>query len=85
MQDVEELKTKDKAAEEAMLRLRLIAEGLNPDDLVERFGQENIQDLVGRLKEMAKVGDLSFDGSSYRLAPSRILTSNQIFTRVLFD
>lgn len=85
VQDVEELKIKDKAAEEAMLRLRLITEGLNPDDLVERFGQENIQDLVGRLKEMAKVGDLSFDGSSYRLAPSRILTSNQIFTRVLFD
>ena len=85
VEDVEELKIKDKAAEEAMLRLRLIAEGLDPNDLIERFGHENVNDLVGRLKEMAKVRDLSFDGSSYRLAPSRILTSNQIFTRVLFD
>jgi oxygen-independent coproporphyrinogen-3 oxidase len=85
VEDVEELRIKDKAAEEAMLRLRLTAKGLNPDDLVKRFGQENVEELVGRLKELARVGDLSFDGSSYRLPPSRILTSNRIFTRVLFD
>ena len=85
VEDVEELKIKDKAAEEAMLRLRLLSEGLNPNDLVKRFGQENVNGLVGRLNEMARVGDLLFDGLSYRLAPSKVLTSNWIFTRVLFD
>ena len=85
VEDVEELKNKDKAAEETMLRLRLLSEGLNQNDFIKRFGQEDINDLVGRLEEMARTGDLLFDGSSYRLAPSRVLTSNQIFARVLFD
>lgn len=84
VEDIEELKTKDKAAEETMLRLRLLDEGVNPNDLVKRFGQENIGDLVGRLNEMATAGDLIFDGSRFRLATSRILTSNPIFVRVLF-
>jgi oxygen-independent coproporphyrinogen-3 oxidase len=85
MEDVEELKIKDKAAEETMLRLRLLSEGVNQNDLIKRFEQEDINDLVGKLEGMARDGDLLFDGSSYRLAPSRVLTSNKIFARVLFD
>jgi len=84
IEDIEELKIKDKAAEETMLRLRLLDEGVNPNDLVKRFGQENIIDIVGRLNEMARAGDLQFDGSRFRLATSRILTSNPIFVKVLF-
>ncbi len=78
------LKPEDKAAEEAMLRLRLLSEGLDPEDLVKCFGQENVLGLIARLEEIAKSGDLVYDGSTYRLAPSKILTSNRIFTRVLF-
>ena len=84
VEEEEELTLKDKAAEEAMLRLRLLSEGIDPNDLVKRFGPENIRDLVGRLREIATAGDLLFDGLRYRLAPSRVLTSNQIFTKVLF-
>jgi oxygen-independent coproporphyrinogen III oxidase len=84
LEDIEELNTKDKAAEETMLRLRLLDEGVNPSDLVKRFGQENIEDIVGRLHEMVKAGDLVYDGSRYRLATSRILTSTPIFLKVLF-
>ena len=39
----------------------------------------------GRLSEMARAGSLICDGSSYRLAPSRVLTSNPIFARVLWS
>jgi oxygen-independent coproporphyrinogen III oxidase len=84
VEDVEELRGKDKAAEETMLRLRLLEEGINPNDLYERYGHENITDLVCRLYEMATTGDLLFDGIRFRLPKSRILTSNQIFARVLF-
>jgi oxygen-independent coproporphyrinogen-3 oxidase len=82
---VEELGAPEKAAEEAMLRLRLLSEGLDTDGLARRFGRENIEALVGRLREMAGAGSLIRDGSSYRLAPSRVLTSNPIFAGVLWS
>jgi oxygen-independent coproporphyrinogen-3 oxidase len=83
IEGVEELSMQEKAAEEAMLRLRLLSEGLNTGELARRFGDENIEDLVGRLSEMARAGSLIYDGSSYRLMPSRVLTSNPIFAGVL--
>jgi len=58
-------------------------EGLNTGELVRRFGYENVEELVGRLREMARDGLLICDGSSYRLMPSRVLTSNPIFAGVL--
>ena len=82
---VEELSVQEKAAEEAMLRLRLLSEGLNTNGLARRFGRENVEDLMGRLREMARAGSLIHDGSSYRLAPSRVLTSNPIFAGVLWS
>lgn len=81
--EVEELGHKEKAAEEAMLRLRLLAEGLDLDELVQRFGRENTADLADRLREMAAEGSVTFDNSRYRLSPTRVLTSNPIFTKVL--
>ena len=36
----EELGLKEKAAEEAMLRLRLLVEGLAADEMVRRFGED---------------------------------------------
>lgn len=79
----EELSTEDKAAEEAMLRLRLINEGLDIAELFKKYGDKNVGELRKRLDSMAHEGSLISEGSRYWLHPSRILTSNQIFTRVL--
>lgn len=85
MEEVEELGRKEKAAEEAMLRLRLLLEGLDISRLTRRFGYENVEAIVSSLDKMVEEGLLNRDGSSYRLAPSRVLTSNPIFARVLRD
>ena len=82
---VEELSTKDKAAEEAMLRLRLLEEGLDTHELANKFGEENVKAIIGRLEEMAQAELLIKESSRYRLTPSRILTSNPIFARVIAD
>jgi len=82
-EDVEELNVRAKASEEAMLRLRLLAEGLDVGELAARFGQDNIEPLTNRLDHMAHDGLLVFDGLRYRLTPSRALTSNPIFAEVL--
>ncbi len=79
----EELGAGTKAAEEAMLRLRLIQEGLDVGDLAARFGHDRIQCLSDRLSSLARENALIFDGTSYRLHPSRVLTSNPILAAVL--
>ncbi len=80
---VEELAPADKAAEEAMLRLRLLAEGLNTDELIAKFGPASTSDIVTRLDKMAQEGLLLKTGTTYRLSPAHILTSNSIFSRVI--
>ncbi len=81
--EVEELGPRDKAAEEAMLRLRLLREGLVADDFVGRYGAAATGDLLRRLACMVSEGLLTRDGSRYLLARSRVLTSNPVFARVL--
>lgn len=81
--DSEVLNPKDKAGEEAMLRLRLLEEGIKVNELTTRFGQDNIEALIRRLDYMTGQGHLVADGSTYRLPPSRVLTSNPIFSEVL--
>jgi len=83
IENSEKLTIREKAAEEAMLRLRLLKEGLNIGNLAKKSGQENIEDLVNRLSDMVKTGALIYDGASYRLTPSRVLISNPIFAKVL--
>jgi len=52
---VEELSAKDKAAEEAMLRLRLLVEGLNTDELTAKFGPANTSiSSAGSIKWLKK-------------------------------
>ena len=85
IEDVEELDPKEKAAEEAMLRLRLLEEGLNTDELTAKFGSANTSDIIRCLDKMVQEGLLLQTGSACRLEPSRILTSNPIFARVLED
>jgi oxygen-independent coproporphyrinogen-3 oxidase len=83
MDEVEALGLKEKAAEEAMLRLRLLVEGLAADEMVSRFGEEGMQDLFSRLNGLVAEGLLTYDGARYRLARSRVLTSNPILAGVL--
>jgi coproporphyrinogen III oxidase-like Fe-S oxidoreductase len=81
--EVEELGLKEKAGEEAMLRLRLLVEGLAADEMVRRFGEDGTQELFSRLNGLVSQGLLTCDGSVYRLARSQVLVSNPIFSRVL--
>ena len=81
--EVEELGPDEKAAEEAMLRLRLLEEGLNVAEFTRRHGQDNVLALLSRLERLSREGSLLFDGSRYRLEPMRVMTSNPILARVL--
>ena len=83
IEDIEELTTEEKVAEEAMLKLRLLREGFSTDGLAGRFGSDDTRNLVKRLDDMVEEGLLINDGSSYRLPPSQVLTSNPIFARAL--
>ena len=85
IEDTEELDWHRKAAEEAMLGLRLLTEGINTAELARRYGHEPVNSLLHRLEAMAEEGMLIQSGSAYRLTPSRVLTSNPIFARVLND
>ncbi|MBI2852925.1 MAG: radical SAM family heme chaperone HemW [Chloroflexi bacterium] len=82
-EDSEELSPKDKAAEEAMLRLRLLVEGVDVCELMEKFGRCNTLALARRLELMVSQGQLVADGFRYRLPPSRVLTSNAILAEVV--
>lgn len=81
--EVEELGLEEKAAEEAMLRLRLLQEGLAADDIVRRFGDEDTRDLFARLDSLVSEGLLTYDGGRYRLVRSQVLMSNPVFGRIL--
>jgi len=80
---IEELSKKEKAAEEAILRLRLLEEGLNTSELAAKFGNENVKNIIDRLDEMVREGSLIAEGTRYRLTPSRIMTSNPIYAGVI--
>jgi oxygen-independent coproporphyrinogen-3 oxidase len=83
VEDVEELGPKEKAGEEAMLRLRLLVEGLAVDEMVRRFDEDGTRELFSRLGSLVAEGLLTYDGTRYRLAGSRVLVSNPILARVL--
>ncbi|MEW6443658.1 MAG: radical SAM family heme chaperone HemW [bacterium] len=74
----------EKLAEEAMLRLRLLEEGVEAVPFLRRTPAVEGAELIGRLERMAREGALRFDGLRYRLAPSRVLTANPIFAQVLW-
>jgi oxygen-independent coproporphyrinogen III oxidase len=85
VEEVEVLNPQEKSAEEAILRLRLLAEGMNIEELAAKFGADNIEGLKKRLNNLVIENLLIRDGSNYRLVPSQALTSNPIFARVLGD
>ena len=83
VEEVEHLDPVEKAAEEAMLRLRLLEEGLDVIDFTKRQGQKNVHALLTRLDSLSREGSLLFDGAKYRLDQSLVLASNPILKRVL--
>ncbi|MEA1959097.1 MAG: radical SAM family heme chaperone HemW [Chloroflexota bacterium] len=85
LDEIEELSPIDKSAEEAMLRLRLLREGIDVVSFTKRYGLKNVYELLYRLEKLMGEGLLVFDGTSYRLEPSQVLVSNPILARVLSD
>jgi len=81
----EQLDLKRKAAEEIILRLRLLKEGANIKMLEERFGYRNIKEIFTRIDKLVSINSLTFDGVSYRLPKNKVLVSNPILTDILGD
>ncbi len=79
----ETLDAAHKSAEEAMLRLRLLQEGLDLAGLSARYGQANMGRLSDRLNKLAGQKMLLKAGHKYRLPPDMVLTSNQVFRQVI--
>jgi oxygen-independent coproporphyrinogen-3 oxidase len=83
VEELEELNACEKANEEAILRLRLLQEGLNINQLAEKYGDENVIGLASRLDSLSSEGSLIRNGATYWLEPSKALVSNSILARVL--
>ena len=82
-ESMERLDITTKACEEAMLRLRLLQEGLDMVEVGEKYGVDSVAGLQERLDLMADEGKLERQGHRYKLNPDRVLTSNPIFAEVL--
>jgi len=72
-----------KAGEEAVLRLRLIEEGLDIKEMACRYGQDSINSLEARLDELVSRQMLVRDGYIFRLPTGSALTSNSVFINVI--
>jgi oxygen-independent coproporphyrinogen-3 oxidase len=72
-----------KAGEEAVLRLRLVGEGLDIKEMAGRYGQDSISSLQARLDELARRQMLVRDGFIFRLPPGGVLTSICVFVEVI--
>jgi len=81
--EAEELDAEAKSAEEAMLRLRLLEEGLDITDLTARYGIANTYNLQRRLNRLSDDKMLDRAGTRYRLPPERVMTSNRVFIEII--
>ena len=71
----EHLIGEDKECERAMLALRLLEEGY--------ACPVNFPKLSDTLENLVQSGDLDFNGTTYRIHPSKVFVSNSIFAKVL--
>ncbi len=83
--ELEKLKKPEKAAEEAILRLRLLQEGLDLAVLIQKYGDKNVIALAARLNKSSVQGRLRRDGSVYRLNSQDALVSNSILAELVGD
>jgi len=81
--EMERLKPEEKLAEEAMLRLRLLQEGVDTNNLATGHGCELVAKLKERLDGQVAQKFLVKKGSCYRLPPSGVMTSNRVLAEVL--
>jgi oxygen-independent coproporphyrinogen-3 oxidase len=72
-----------KVGEEAMLRLRLVEEGLDIKEMAGKYGHDYINNLEARLDELVSRQMLVRDGDIFRLPRDRVLTSNSVFIDVI--
>jgi oxygen-independent coproporphyrinogen III oxidase len=72
-----------KIGEEAMLRLRLLREGLDLQSLAIRHDGNHIQRIRERLDRMSEDQKLVRIGTVYRLPSAGVLTSNQVLMDVI--
>lgn len=79
----ENLSRESKAAEEAMLRLRLLSEGVVSGQLTDRYGEENTGRIIRTLDNLADQSMITRQETTYRLPACRVLTSNSIFRALL--
>ena len=79
----ETLEVESKLAEEAMLRLRLLEEGLDIIGLAARYGQVNAARLQKRLDKLTDDKMLTRVGTRYRLPPEMVMTSNRVFVEII--
>jgi putative oxygen-independent coproporphyrinogen III oxidase len=83
--EVEKLKKREKAIEEAITRLRLLDEGLDLNGLIQKYGDKNVIALAARLNRLSVQGQLQRDGCIYRLNTQDALVSNLILAELLGD
>lgn len=83
MTDEERLELASKIGEEAMLRLRLLQEGINLEEMAGKFDSENVAALSVKLENMVAAGNLVRKGGKYCLPYERVLISNPIMADVL--
>ncbi|MCK5744085.1 MAG: radical SAM family heme chaperone HemW [Caldisericia bacterium] len=81
----ETLSEKERASDEAMLRFRMLAKGLNLDEMKKRYNPEIIETIHNRVINLLDEGLIVQKGNSYIIPPDGILTSNQVFERMLLD
>ena len=79
----ERLDDHHKVGEEAVLRLRLVEEGLDIREMAGRYGQDSINSLQARLDELVRRQMLVRDGYIFRLPTAGVLTSNSVFVEVI--
>jgi oxygen-independent coproporphyrinogen-3 oxidase len=79
----EELGEEGKIGEEAVLRLRLLEDGIDVTAMAARYSMEKVAALAGKLESMAGSGLIISEGGRYRLPYDRVLTSNSIFADIL--
>jgi oxygen-independent coproporphyrinogen-3 oxidase len=83
--ELEKLSKPQKAGEEAILRLRLLQEGLDLNRLIHKYEDKNVVDLAAGLNRLSIQGHLQRDGCIYRLNPREALVSNSILSELAGD
>jgi oxygen-independent coproporphyrinogen-3 oxidase len=83
--ELEKLSKPQKAGEEAILRLRLLQEGLDLNRLIQKYGDKSVVDLAAGLNRLNIQGHLQRDGCLYRLNPREALVSNSILSELAGD